>query len=282
MFDPTRGAPYLRSVEVRINGNGGSALRIGTDYFAAAAGRASSQLVGEEVLREGETIRYTVLAYPLPDQDAPPAGSIDVTLAAPALTLSASAFPEGRRRGALGDAGDLPVVLPVSLLDETAALAIADRPRETGGILIGHLARDPGDGKLFARVTAQVPAQHAEATSTRLTFAPATWTRVAAAVQLRRRDEVMLGWWHSHPVREWCAGCAEERRRSCAFAAGFLSAHDRSLHRTVFPRAWSVALVVNDVGFGPGPTHTLFGWRAGLLVERGFDLVDEEDTVCPT
>ena len=180
MFDPTRGAPYLRSVEVRINGNGGSALRIGTDYFAAAAGRASSQLVGEEVLREGETIRYTVLAYPLPDQDAPPAGSIDVTLAAPALTLSASAFPEGRRRGALGDAGDLPVVLPVSLLDETAALAIADRPRETGGILIGHLARDPGDGKLFARVTAQVPAQHAEATSTRLTFAPATWTSCAS------------------------------------------------------------------------------------------------------
>ena len=82
----------------------------------------------------------------------------------------------------------------------------------------------------------------------------------------------MLGWWHSHPVREWCKDCTRERQQTCALAAGFLSAHDRALHRHVFPRAYSLALVVNDVACG-GPTFSLFGWRDGLLEPRGFLLV---------
>ena len=78
----------------------------------------------------------------------------------------------------------------------------------------------------------------------------------------------MVGWWHSHPVLEWCKDCAPEKRAQCALAQGFLSEDDRLLHRTVFPRAYSVALVVNDLE--SGPTFSLFGWSRGLIAAREF------------
>ena len=53
---------------------------------------------------------------------------------------------------------------------------------------------------------------------------------------------------------------------------GFLSADDRALHRAVFPRAYSLALVVTDAGRGD-PTFALFGWREGVLERRGFGAV---------
>jgi hypothetical protein len=52
----------------------------------------------------------------------------------------------------------------------------------------------------------------------------------------------------------------------------FFSAHDHALHRTVFPSAYSIALVANDVATGD-VTFSAFGWRDGLLEPRGFHVV---------
>ena len=141
--------------------------------------------------------------------------------------------------------------------------------RETGGILIGHLRRDASGPEAFVEVTAQIHARDAKGTSDRLTFTPEAWTSVASALELRARDEIMVGWWHSHPIHEWCKDCSHESRRTCPMARDFFSAHDRALHRTVFPRAYSVALVVNDTGDGR-LTLSAFGWRDGQIQVRGF------------
>ena len=54
-----------------------------------------------------------------------------------------------------------------------------------------------------------------------------------------------------------------------SMAGDFLSEPDRVLHRTVFPRGYSVALVVNLITAAEH-TYSLFGWREGLLQTRGF------------
>ena len=88
----------------------------------------------------------------------------------------------------------------------------------------------------------------------------------------------MLGWWHSHPVREWCKDCAPERQQVCKMASDFFSAHDHALHRTVFPRAYSIALVANDAVMGD-VTFSAFGWREGLLESRGFHIAGARQQV---
>jgi proteasome lid subunit RPN8/RPN11 len=169
------------------------------------------------------------------------------------------------------DEDDLPLFVPEEVLMEAKALSKQAGAKETGGILIGHLNRDAFVPEIFARVTAQIPARHTESSLTSLTFTSATWTDVRAALDLRRKNEIMLGWWHSHPVREWCKGCSPSSRKACSMAVDFFSAHDHALHRTIFPRAYSVALVVNDLAEDDA-TFSMFGWRRGLLEARGFYL----------
>ena len=56
----------------------------------------------------------------------------------------------------------------------------------------------------------------------------------------------------------------------------YFSAQDRLLHRTVFPAAYSVALVVNELAEDRS-TLSLFGWRQGMVVQRGFQALGAAD-----
>jgi hypothetical protein len=168
----------------------------------------------------------------------------------------------------------VPIVIPRRILDETRELAARAGDNETGGILIGHLRRDTTLPELFVEITAQVPATHAPADVNRLTFTPETWTAAQAAVDLRGGQEAFLGWWHYHVIKEVCRNCPDEKKLACPWAHGFLSEDDRLLHRTVFPRAYSCALVVSDIADGHDVAFALFGWRHGLLEARGFHVTD--------
>jgi hypothetical protein len=108
----------------------------------------------------------------------------------------------------------------------------------------------------------------------KLTFTSDTWTDVRRAVELRDKGEMVLGWFHSHPQLAWCRerGCSLEQQRRCLAADGFLSVDDMALHRTMFPRAFTLALVLTHSVKGIVPR--LFGWRAGMLEPRGFRVLD--------
>ncbi|MGQ0701889.1 MAG: hypothetical protein ACT4PM_02000 [Gemmatimonadales bacterium] len=265
-WDPDRGQPFLGGFDAGPP-NGALPEVFASGYFGELARDVTKRLVAEGVLEKGDLVRCLLLAF---------AEQPETTLA-DAPRLGRPAPPRIRvRPGSLGDAGaspaageTMPVLIPERVLAETAELTLAEQAaRETGGILIGHLCRDGDAARLFVHVTAQIPARHTEATRAKLTFTPATWTDVQAALTLRGREEIMLGWWHSHPVREWCKECPPEKRKVCVLGRGFLSEDDRLLHRTVFPRAFSVALVVNDVE--GGPTWSLFGWNRGVIEARDF------------
>jgi len=120
-------------------------------------------------------------------------------------------------------------------------------------------------------VTAQIPATHVKSEITRLTFTEKTWTAARAAIDLRAKDEIMVGWWHSHSfLKEKCADCEKRKDNTCNSTATFMSADDCVLHRAVFSGgAYPVALVMSDSPC-TGLTWALFGWRMGVIQERGF------------
>lgn len=276
LWHRTAGEPFIDGFRVSVSSDSGEvATDFANAYFKGLALEASAGLVEKGQLESGERFRFLVTAFPR--QDSVPAAAIRFTAEeAPAPIVfkdtPLSAFLDESTAEGPGHAEDMEIFLPQLVLDEAVALTHEAEARETGGILIGHLHRDRSRPDVFGEVTAQVHARNADADLTRLTFTAETWTDVRTAIELRRKAEVMLGWWHSHPVKEWCKECAADKQQSCGMASSFFSAHDKALHRAVFPRAYSIGLVVNDRALG-GVSFSLFGWRQGSLEPRGFNVI---------
>jgi proteasome lid subunit RPN8/RPN11 len=273
------GEPHIEGFRVNVASDANEAATdFATSYFRSLANQASSHFIEKGLLQSGDQFRYLVAAF-RQQSDSQNSSRFQFTTEeiAPSIPISDSSLAEAVAvavpRGSIC-AGDVPAFVPQRVLDEAACLTRKSNAKETGGILIGHLRRDTSVPEMFVEVTAQIHARHTEADLTKLTFTAETWTEVQAAIDLRRKGEIMLGWWHSHPVRQWCKDCAPQRQQVCRMASDFFSAHDHALHRTVFPRAYSIALVANDVTTGD-VTFSAFGWREGLLESRGFHLVEK-------
>ncbi len=294
IWNPNIGAPFVDGFRGELTA-GPEAHRVEhvfpLRYVAGLADELSRELVRTGKLEDGALFTYRGLAFApnaTPstgverDQGAGQRATDDRSLGgerlfstsplAPAVPIRAGTFaPRLLQAEVVGavDPIDVPVLIPAKVLDEAAERAAEAGECETGGILIGHLRQDVSAPEAFVEITAQVPAIGAEADSNRLSFTPEVWSAVRAAIELRGRGELMLAWWHSHPVHAWCKDCSPEKRADCPLRGDFLSSHDRLLHRTVFPRAYSTALVVNELGDG-ARTFSLFGSRDGRLEPRGY------------
>jgi hypothetical protein len=272
-----RGAPFVEGFQVAFGGER-SMTFFSAAYFREPAERIVSRLVEAGKLDTGAPYVFAPVAYRKERDESPLAFTTEDAAppSAPEEGSLADYLAEATRSPAAkpGEPNeDAPVFIPQNVLAEVDELTRSAGANETGGVLLGHLYRDSSVPEVFAVVTAQVHARHARADSVSLHFTAGTWTDVRAALNLRRRKERMLGWWHSHPVATWCARCSEQSQRSCRLANDFFSDHDRGVHRTVFPKAYSVALVVNGIGFDDF-THSLFGWREGLVHPRGFHVME--------
>jgi hypothetical protein len=276
------GKPYVAGISVVMPYNGRPPVAVGIplSYFAEAARTASSNLVDSGKLADGDLFEYVVCAYACTQPDPNPTPPSRFAIKPVQQALDVSDLPMDHLLAdslMCGRSADkqLPVFLPRAIVDEAAELMGRAGDKETGGILIGHLHRDPGRRQLFLKATAQVPAEHAEQELARLTFTPDTWTAVDAVLASRGLGEIPLGWWHTHPASHWCDDCPPEKRQQCKIAGNasgdFFSAHDVALHRAVFPRAYSVALVLSDgCGKADAAARRLFGWHRGMVAARGF------------
>lgn len=261
------GEPYVERFRVRVGDE--LATELGTSYLAADARRVSAALVAGGQLAAGETFTYAVCAFAGPD-----AGGDDDDLDVEPLS-AAPAFVDSSLREWIAAAvvhgelhpDDLPVFVPRHVLDEAVARAREAGDVETGGVLLGRLHRDRRAPEVFVEITAQIPAASVCAAATRLTFTPETWAAADAARALRRRGEASLAWWHLHPW--FCTRCPEQRRRLCVFARSVFSHDDVHLHRVCFGRPYQVALLLSDHG-GDALEVALYGWRRGVVEERGF------------
>ena len=277
----TEGAPHVQGFSVELPGDGDGSGNLldtfGPSYFVEKAQSIASRLIAAGELSPAGRFFFLPLAYPLAESLETTKAPFTAREVMPSLDLGELCLEE-RRQGAsaLGTIGedDMPVFMPRRILDEVSALARRAGSKETGGVLIGHLYQDPNEPEIFAEITAQVHARTAQAETNKLTFTAETWTDVRAALELRKGGELWLGYWHSHPLAEWCKKCPSEKRNACLLSRDFFSADDRALHRAVFPRAYSVALVVNMAGESDH-SFSLFGWNQGVIAPRGFYLDPE-------
>jgi len=276
-WDPQRGPPYLAGLQVEDDRQAAEPVQVGSEYFGNLAKQMAEPLIKEGRLQPGETYRYHVCAYPATTGGQAPraAGGFTVEPVVQPLPLgegSLSAFQERSTPSGPASQGEFPAFVPQTVIDQAGELTVAAGAAETGGILIGRLLRDFEQQEIFAEVTAQIPARLAQQALTTLTFNKETWADVEGAIRLRGRDEIYLGWWHSHPARQWCKDCPVENRKVCKLSGEFFSSHDVALHEAVFSQPYHLALVISD-SYAAGVTWPLFGWRNGRVSHRPFSIL---------
>jgi proteasome lid subunit RPN8/RPN11 len=275
----TRGRPYLGNVTVRTNGSEHVVFPLA--YFVRAVSAAAARLVAAGSLAEGQRFDFDVYALADAKRVSAPSEAravaidtaldVDAVALAPLLTRAVSHRAGVRDAGAATDT--MPIFIPERVLMEATERAERSRDIETGAVLVGKLCRDR-DGTLFSRVTAQIPAEHTEATRESLRFTPDTWTAVGAALRLRNRGEIVLGWSHSHPW--FCERCTPAQRAVCPLSAPTFSNADRHVHREVFQQPWNFALLISFLGH-ERPSYDMFAWNRGQIEAAPFYALPETD-----
>jgi len=282
VYDENLGRPYIAGICVRFDEGAPSHKDplIPWRYFQQCVEGSARRLVEDGTLRAGESFVYRICAFPArPDETTPTAVSETLVGETPvALTLDHATLTPRRVRAdrmceAAWNAADYPVFVHPEVLDEAAELARAAGDHETGGILVGHLLRDTVTREIHAEITAQIPATQAHAGSTHLRFTAETWSAVSDALALRKRNEIWLGWHHYHPF--FCRKCEAAQQNRCTLSHPFFSRDDCELHRTVFDTAFSVALLLSDIG-EPSFSYDWFGWRHGTVAARGCYLLKRD------
>ncbi len=274
--------PYVAGFGCRVFASNGETFSTGfaVTYFRAFARRVSAGLVAQGLLKAGESFRYRVFAFPrqeVPTSGTPLPPRFSVREVSQPLPLRESSLEELRFASTpFGEVNNemMPVLIPRHVLDQVSELTSQSGAEETGGILIGHLCRDMHNNEIASVVTAQITARHTHRDLTKLTFTNLTWTDVQDAINLRDDGEIYLGWWHCHCyMKETCKDCSGLADGTCKANAAFMSGDDCALHRTVFPWAYTVALVVSDSPCS-GLTWELFGWKDGIIFPRGFHILE--------
>ncbi|HVR30782.1 MAG TPA: hypothetical protein VMS86_14765 [Thermoanaerobaculia bacterium] len=171
LWHPELGEPYVGGFRVRVAIESGgeaaageAAIELPSGYFREAAQRAAAALVERGELADGDRYRYVAAAFPRPEVEASPAVAFAVREVAPQLPLREGSLAAAQRGAAAWDdpcAEDPPLFVPHQALTEASELALAAGAKETGGVLIGHLRRDPRVPEIYVEVTAQLRASTA-------------------------------------------------------------------------------------------------------------------------
>jgi hypothetical protein len=275
VWDAVRGEPHVEALRAVVVPPASVPVvcKISLSYFHSIAQDLSARVVENGRLAEGELFLYRITAF-MSDEPAPEPVADDEfqEILLPYRVEESALEPLLERALAVGpsDDADASFLLPQRTMSEILERSAASPNVEVGGFLLGYVRRAAGSPDVFVEVTEQVPAMYAQSHAAKLVFTPQTWRAVHDVIALRDRGELLLGYWHLHPW--FCRACPRESRERCAFRHPFYSREDCELHATCFARAWSVGLLVSDHGTGC-PSVTMYGWREGVIAERGFHVV---------
>ena len=282
VWDAAVGKPFMSSFRTVIaaeEGGGDFSADFPITYFAGPALKASEGYVTSGRLKPGDRLRYRVTAssgQPASETGTSMARAFSVKEVPKPIplgnkslrNLKAESVPfEGEEEV------DMPVFVPNHVLEDAISRTRQGGAHEVGGILLGHLHRDTDSSELMAEVTAEVPVRSEESKLYSLSITAESWVEVRKAIDLRNKEEMMLGWWHSHSfMKEVCKDCKHLEDKSCDHTAVYMSEKDGGLHRAAFYRAYNLALVLGDTPC-KGMNYGMFGWRHGGIHRRGFRIL---------
>ena len=156
---------------------------------------------------------------------------------------------------------ELKIYIQKEVLTAIDGYMASDTNNELGGVLIGNLC-EASDGSRFILIQNHIHAEHTTASLSRLTFNHETWEHFDREIEKHYSDQMILGWYHSHPGH-----------------TVFLSEHDMFIQENFFNMEFMVAYVydptINDRGF--------FYWNNGKTERSSgfFIAVGENETVVP-
>jgi proteasome lid subunit RPN8/RPN11 len=184
--------------------------------------------------------------------------AIKWTDATPTLSLprlpqhppAASALPREEDGAASGAASDPPAVdvWIAPAVDRQVMAHLLTLDVEQGGLLVGKAYSGPGSDQVaHVRITGSAPAEDAQGTAFSLRMGTAVWR---AAQAMLAADEMIVGWYHSHPG-----------------LTAFFSDTDRQTQRAFFNHPYSVGWVIDP----HNRDEALFLGGDCIPVERGPD-----------
>jgi hypothetical protein len=150
---------------------------------------------------------------------------------------------------------------------------MADTEHERAGFLLGNLCQDPDTNLLFVTAQAQIeadlpaPAAPVDCSSmTHFTFPPEMFSDLHRVIGLRKKNEIVVGWYHSHP---WPFSC--KFRDKCACTSIFFSAADVEVMEAAFAAPYQLAVVVGRATLENNQaTAHMYGWKDGFMAAREF------------
>ncbi len=285
IWDAEKGKPSVagfRTVISEGNGSEGFSSDFPITYFADQALRESQCYVRTGRLNPGDRIRYRITASPGTRATEPETGAsrprgFSVREVPKPIPLGSVSLHRLRDESVPFDGGeeeDMPVFIPDHVLNEVCSRTREGGAYEVGSILLGHLHRDTESPEIIAEVTAAVPIPSPEQKLYSLSITAESWAEVRNTIRLRDKQEIMVGWAHSHSfMKEVCQNCKRVEDKSCDHTAVYMSEKDCGLHRTAFYRAYNLALVLGDTPC-TGLNYGLFGWRYGGIHRRGFRILN--------
>lgn len=154
-----------------------------------------------------------------------------------------------------------PVFMHQRANSHTTRHARGSRDREVGGVLLGHVYRDPEDDVLYPVISHAISGRFAAEAPGHVTFTCETWLDIDRQREERYSGRQIVGWYHTHPGLDI-----------------FLSEWDLFVHRHFFRQPWHVALVIDP----HQDTAGFFVWSQGQVLDplrphQVFTLADTED-----
>ncbi len=137
------------------------------------------------------------------------------------------------------DSGSLTAFIEQSALEGLHEFLASDPSREQGGVLVGQAYFDPEEERYFTLVKVAIPALETEGTPVHLQFTPESWKYISGMIEEAHPDQVIVGWYHSHPG-----------------LSVFMSGTDRATQKAFFNHPWNLAVVVD-------PLQRQTGWFSG-------------------
>jgi len=253
-------------------------------YFGAFAARLRAELLRTKKMTSEQEVYYRLNAFLDEEEEqfpAQPTNKLAISLepATQQFTIGSGCRRDFGPAEAWDEPtyADLPVLVDRGVLEEAVDEAKADPEREIGGFLLGRLMRDEKSNEVFVVVTGLVSAGGTtESSGTSVTFTPASFAQIRNIIKLRGSDEMVIGWYHSHPFK-LCQECPLPTPPECIAKVLFYSADDVHLMETTFEQPFMVGLLAAvepriEAAVGHLPVK-LYGWRCGEIKERGFEVV---------
>lgn len=259
----------------------------------AVAERGARRLVARGDMRDGDAYYFQVVPEQVPA--ASDAATADATpgIAGEARTRQVDSIEvplasllERARTVGPQDADAFRVLYTEHALARAETLARkggdSEPPVETGGVLIGTLARCPETHDLFVVVVDVLEAADAEEQPFSLAYSGRTWGRIQTVMKAMRsqpatRTHRIVGQCHGHNFLPGggappCEACPH--LSVCGRSSVFVSRDDATWARAVFHhQPWHLSHIFG-LNARQEKIHGLFGLRDGRLLVRGFHVID--------